>query len=948
MKKLLLLLASIAMSQLSNAQTPQAIPYQAAARNSSGTILASTPVSVRFSIHDATADGTVVYSETHSVTTTAQGMFSVNVGQGTPVTGTFSGINWGTNAKYMQVELDPAGGSSYIDMGTQQMMSVPYALHAGTSSSSSQWTTSGSNIHNANTGNVGIGTSAPAARLQVADSSVVFTGPEWYLLEYGEAYGYSPGNPPISGSGSRMMWYADKAAFRVGSVGGDNWDKDSVGLYSFACGHNTIASGENSFASGRMSTASGSYSTAMGGGHASGLNSLATAASTATGINSVAMGSGMASGDYSIAMGGGHASGVNSLSIGLGNAIGLNSFSTGYANSVGENSTAMGYGTYANGENSTAMGFNTNASGENSLAIGDYTTASGENSFAMGKYSAASGRYSTAMGTSGANGDYSTAIGSSAANGDYSTAMGQATSAAGQASTAMGYFSNAFGDYSTAMGYYAVTFGNNSTAMGSATTASGAFSTAIGNYVSTNEKNGSFSIGDNSTTTYTNNDANNRMMMRFAGGYKLYNDTFATKGLEITSSGSAKYMSNVTATFTDRSLVDKHYVDSVAVGGSSTGWAASGTNIHNTNTGKVGIGTSTPAARLQVADSSVVFTANGDISGTYGNTPVSGSGRRMMWYADKAAFRAGYVSGANWDNDSIGNYSVAMGRNTSAKGISSTALGASTSASGNGSIACGDSSIASGYSAVSLGNLTTASGDNAIALGYNTTANGSRSFAMGSGAISSGSYSFALGTAVNSSHIGSFVLGDASAGTFTNSIATGDMTMRFSGGYRLFTNISSTVGVSLPAGGNSWATISDRNKKENFAAVDGEAFLRKIAKFNLTSWNYKGQDPATHRHYGPMAQDFYAAFGKDQYGTIGNDTTISQADMEGVSFIAIQALVKENEAMKAKIKQLENKNSTLNNELNVLKAELTTNLQETNNRMQEIEKLLRKKNTASK
>jgi hypothetical protein len=64
-------------------------------------------------------------------------MFSVNVGQGTPVTGTFAGINWGTNAKFMQVEIDPAGGSSYIDMGTQQMMSVPYALYASNVSAAS-------------------------------------------------------------------------------------------------------------------------------------------------------------------------------------------------------------------------------------------------------------------------------------------------------------------------------------------------------------------------------------------------------------------------------------------------------------------------------------------------------------------------------------------------------------------------------------------------------------------------------------------------------------------------------------------------------------------------------------------------------------------------------------------------------------------------------------------
>ena len=100
-------------------------------RNSSGAVLASTNISVRFTIRDSVATGAIKYRETFSVTTTAQGMFSVNVGQGTVVTGTFAGINWGTNAKFMQVEMDPAGGSSYIDMGTQQMMSVPYALNAG-------------------------------------------------------------------------------------------------------------------------------------------------------------------------------------------------------------------------------------------------------------------------------------------------------------------------------------------------------------------------------------------------------------------------------------------------------------------------------------------------------------------------------------------------------------------------------------------------------------------------------------------------------------------------------------------------------------------------------------------------------------------------------------------------------------------------------------------------
>jgi uncharacterized protein (TIGR02145 family) len=115
---------------LLQAQVPQGIPYQAIARNSSGQAIANTAVRVRFSIRDSIANGTIRYRETHNPTTSALGLFSVNVGMGTVVSGTFSGINWGKNAKFLQVELDPAGGTTYTDLGTTQMMSVPYALQA--------------------------------------------------------------------------------------------------------------------------------------------------------------------------------------------------------------------------------------------------------------------------------------------------------------------------------------------------------------------------------------------------------------------------------------------------------------------------------------------------------------------------------------------------------------------------------------------------------------------------------------------------------------------------------------------------------------------------------------------------------------------------------------------------------------------------------------------------
>ena len=132
------ILSTLAISLITNyfalntckAQAPQGIPYQAIARNASGVAISNTAVKVRFSIRDSIATGPVRYQETHSPTTSALGLFSVNVGMGTVVSGTFSGINWGKNAKFLQVELDPAGGTSYTNLGTTQMMSVPYALQA--------------------------------------------------------------------------------------------------------------------------------------------------------------------------------------------------------------------------------------------------------------------------------------------------------------------------------------------------------------------------------------------------------------------------------------------------------------------------------------------------------------------------------------------------------------------------------------------------------------------------------------------------------------------------------------------------------------------------------------------------------------------------------------------------------------------------------------------------
>lgn len=136
MKKILLpFIFALFICQLSiiYAQVPQGLNYQAVARNATGNPIVNSAIAVRISIRDSTASGTVVYSERDTATTNQFGLFTCKVGMGNVISGTFSAISWANGDKYMEVELDPAGGSSYTYMGTTQLLSVPYALYAQSS-----------------------------------------------------------------------------------------------------------------------------------------------------------------------------------------------------------------------------------------------------------------------------------------------------------------------------------------------------------------------------------------------------------------------------------------------------------------------------------------------------------------------------------------------------------------------------------------------------------------------------------------------------------------------------------------------------------------------------------------------------------------------------------------------------------------------------------------------
>jgi uncharacterized protein (TIGR02145 family) len=168
------------------AQVPQIMSYQAVIRDVSGNLVTNHAVGMKVSILQGSPTGTIVFQELYNPNpqTNANGLVSIEIGTGIPITGTFSGINWSTGPSYLKTETDPLGGTNYTISGTSQLLSVPYALYAKTADYNalfnrptilnSQWTTSGSNIHFSN-GNVGIGVTNPSSPLHVAGKAVIET-----------------------------------------------------------------------------------------------------------------------------------------------------------------------------------------------------------------------------------------------------------------------------------------------------------------------------------------------------------------------------------------------------------------------------------------------------------------------------------------------------------------------------------------------------------------------------------------------------------------------------------------------------------------------------------------------------------------------------------------------------------------------------------------------------
>lgn len=337
--------------------------------------------------------------------------------------------------------------------------------------------------------------------------------------------------------------------------------------------------------------------------------------------------------------------------------------------------------------------------------------------------------------------------------------------------------------------------------------------------------------------------------------------------------------------------------------GQNAGNLTLATGTANNNTG---VGTNALAA----ISTGCCNTANGN-NALLHNT--SGGGNSAM--GDGAL----YTNTTGGNNTAIGRWALI----SNSTGNSNTAVGVTALRMNTG----GASNSALGYQALqnncpSTCNPGFGEGDENTAIGYQALSSndfGSYNVAIGAYALQNTVGATDSNTAVghralltNTSGGGNTAIGiaaDVASGNLSNATAIGNgAVVNASNKIRLGNTLVTVVE------GPPYSTVSDRNKKENFKAIDAEEVLRKVRDLKVMTWNYIGQDPYI-RHYGPVAQDFFAAFGNDGLGTIGSDTTITSTDLDGVLLLAVQALEKriadlatlkaENADLKARLEKLE-------------------------------------------
>ncbi|PCJ98195.1 MAG: hypothetical protein COA45_08585 [Zetaproteobacteria bacterium] len=523
------------------------------------------------------------------------------------------------------------------------------------------------------------------------------------------------------GVGNAMVWHTDKRALRIGGASGTTWNEANIGVFSFAAGENALASGYASFSLGGY--ASGSGSVALGNGGAGGIGAFAMGSNAAANAN------------YSISMGRQceiSGAGVDSICLSLDNT---------YRQITTPNTMVIMGGTVAIGSVAASTGgvqdLELDITGD--IGADNYCDSAGNNCFTAA--SAASGSSDIFEVTGGAG---SEVVSSIDANVPYTTAdfvfgSPQLADDGDANHDARMFFDKSKGAFRVGQqlgtDWDDASIGNDSIAMGAASLASGASSVAIGGWGISATGDNSIAIGEDSAAVSDSSIVIGHSSATISGTHAI------ALGTNVTTTGAY----------------------SMSLGLGSTAGAnpvVSGANSFGIFMGDQG--------GIDITDANTMAILGGDlIIGSYqlDDTTTGNQDARMFFDVSKGAFRAGNVTGAEWDDANVGTRSIAMGVGNSASGDNSTALGGFNSAPG--------------YFSTVMGRDSTASGDYSTVMGRNNRASGIYSTAMGYGAMAGS------GTVDGTSTLGAghghhtFAVGLQSASQATRPVITGDRSAVF-------------------------------------------------------------------------------------------------------------------------------------------------------------------------
>lgn len=491
-KSLLLSFLSFILYFSLYSQVSQSFQYQVVVRDISGSVLINQPVNFRISIISGILPGTIEYVETHTSITNAFGVVTLAVGNGTPVTNLFSDIDWSLSIHHLKVEIDP-NSSGYIDMGTTQLLSVPYSLYSENAGNIPIYT-GGTGINVAGTTITNIAPDQIVSLTQGGSTTVTGTYPNFTVSSTDNNSGTPGGlnktiqfnNSGSFGGDTTMIW--DNANKRLGLGVTNPTGRMVIQGSSTAPANEPLFEIKNSIGQQVMAVYNDSIhffitdiASNRGGFAVSGRSNAKSITNNFFNISTNLAANNVNSKARILWYPNKEAFLTGRVLIEGPDSVGTNSFASGFeSKSIGNWSQALGYKARAFGVNSTAIGNYANAEAPNSFALGDSAIAKGIGSFAIGSVGRQPNGTSTGIPTTAA-GIHSISIGMGAYTDTVgAVALGNQARAEGNSSIALGYKSHALGNYSLASGNDTWATGDYSVSLGYQCTAAEDNSVAIG------------------------------------------------------------------------------------------------------------------------------------------------------------------------------------------------------------------------------------------------------------------------------------------------------------------------------------------------------------------------------------------------------------------------------------------------------------------------------------